>query len=199
MNGVAAFLYDKVVHQSATGCYGLRAHAGATRNEIALANFRYKLLQCPHKSGLAEGAIKLAESGLPIFSRHSPEAFERSGLPQISEIDLGMTVPFASKGEDRVGPSFDPAFRHPGEVNSQERKSWIWYGINQIPHQKLSFGGNLIVLAAKWNDSVLLTGASINSFHHLGNDVRVEAATIDQIVRAIVASRALQNDFLRAF
>src|SRR5262245_34400182 len=110
-----------------------------------------------------------------------------------------MTVPFASKGEDRIGSSFDPPFRHAGEVNSQERKRWIWHRINQIPHQKLSFGGDLIILAAKRNDSMLLAVCSgIKSFHHLGNDVRVEAATIDQVVRPIVASRALQNDFLTA-
>ena len=78
--------------------------------------------------------------------------------------------------------------------------NWVRHWVNQIAHQKLSFGRDLIILAAKRNDSVLVAvSSSVMSFQHFGNNVGVEAATIDQIVRSIVAARGLQNDFLTAF
>ena len=103
MNGVAAFFDNKVVHQRAAGSHGLSANAGAAWNKIAFANFRHKLLQRAHESRLVEGAVKLAESGLPILSRHRPEALERSGLPKISEIDLGVMIALTGESKNRVG------------------------------------------------------------------------------------------------
>ena len=108
------------------------------------------------KAGFAEGAVKFAETGLPILSRHRPEAPKRSGFPKISEIDLGVTIALAGERENCVGSGFDSAFRHPGEVNSQKRESWVWHWVNQIANQKLSFGRDLIILAAKRNDSVFV-------------------------------------------
>ena len=91
-----------------------------------------------------------------------------------------MMVALAGESKNRVGSGFDSAFRHAGEVNSQKRKSWVRHWVNQIANQKLSFGRDLIILAAKRNDSVLVAvSSSVMSFHHLGNDIGVEAATID--------------------
>jgi hypothetical protein len=36
-------------------------------------------------------------------------------------------------------------------------------------------------------------------FHHFGDDIGMEAATIDKSARAIIAPRSLQNEFLMAF
>src|SRR5437868_3241026 len=76
VNAFAALFDDKIVHQRAAGGYGLRAHAGAAGNEIALADFRQQLLQRAHKSRLAERAVELTKTGLPIFARDRPKTLE---------------------------------------------------------------------------------------------------------------------------
>ena len=107
-----------------------------------------------------------------------------------------MAVALARVGEHGIGTGLDAAFGHAREVNPQERKSRIGHGVDQVSHQELPLRRDLVVFAAKRNDAVLFGSLLLPPPIILRDDVRLQAAAVDQMFGAVIAAGGLQDDFL---
>src|ERR1700692_4997210 len=87
-----------------------------------------------------------------MLGSHSPEARKNKRRSHVVQVEVSAAVALAAKGEDSVWTGIHSAIYPSREMYSEKRKPWVWYRINEAPHQRFTLGDEIVILAAKGND-----------------------------------------------
>src|ERR1700760_1474001 len=99
-----------------------------------------------------------------------------------------MPISLAGESQNGVWPSLDPAVDQTGKVHSQKWKFWIWNRIDQVSHQVLPIGTQLVILTAERDDLHGVPGARF-----AGNPVTVQSGTVNNEIRFVFAAGRLNH------
>ncbi len=149
MQGIFALDDVEVVEEGAVEVAGLGTHAGIGADQVAGLDFGDELLQGAGEGGFAQRSMDLGVSGFPEFAGERPEAGPGEGLREVAQVDVAPAVSFSGEGEHGVGPGFDAASDHAGEVYAEKGEGGIWHGVDEVAHEMLLFGDEVVVFAAK--------------------------------------------------
>ena len=104
-----------------------------------------------------------------------------------------MAVAFALQGQHRVGAGLDAAVDHAREVDAQEGELGIGHGVDQVPHQVVPVGPQLVVLAAERHDLQPRLDAA-----QPGDAIGLQAGAVHQRPGAHGAAARLEDELARA-
>ena len=79
--------------------------------------------------------------------------------------------------QNGVGPRFNAAIGHAGEMDAQEGKAWIGHGVDEVLHEKSALGNQLVILTPERNDQQAWI-QSTQARHAIG----MQAAAIDEVL-----------------
>src|SRR5262249_5750806 len=131
----------------------LRADAAAACLKVVRTDLRDQPLEGAAEDVAAEGPAEFEPSHRWIAAKESPKARVAQRVPQIPQVEIGLAVAFTREGQDCVGTCFDAAVNQAREVHAQKRELRIRDRVDQMPHQVLPLGTDLIIFAAKRDDT----------------------------------------------
>ena len=151
----------EVVEQAPVGEAGLGADAGWGGDEVVFLDGGDEALEGSGEFGFAEGAAYFVVAHAPVAPGEFPEAWPGEGVGEVAWVDVAPAVAFAGEGEDGVGPGFDAAVVHAGEVDAEEGKFGVGHGVDEVADEVALGGGELEVFAAEGEDAQVEFGLGL--------------------------------------
>ncbi len=176
MDDSVFFFNDEIIGESARFVTS-GAYPRSFINQVFQLQFRNEPFEIFKEQPLAHRTDHLIETRLKVAAAAFPKSRIGHDVPHILKIHIRPTVTRPGQSQYGIRARFHRFVQHSRQMNPQKGKLGIDDRIDKTPHQIAAMGNQLVVLAAKWDNAMGMSGSGM-----FGDAVGPKPSAVDDLI-----------------